>query len=206
MRPLRSIAALALALVPLFTGCGDDKPQKPAEPAPIVYEAKAAPIGDLVAPAQVIAWGGADDPDKLSAGVTAFVQQISPLIPPALDLAKEQLRVKMALTKIDGIDWKKPARVSIFDPKGMPKAMYAVVLTLDNKDALLATLPPTKKERDEGNAITYRDDLGRTVCLNFIDRSVVVTWDKKQFTPNAEHPESWIPPSFGLHPRSGRRT
>jgi len=190
MRPLRSIALLALALAPIFSpllGCGDEKPQKPAEPAPIVYQAKAAPIGDLVAPAQVIAWGGADDPDKLSSGVTAFVQQIVPLMPPVLDLARDQLRVKMALTKVEGIDWKKPAKLSIFDPKGMPKAMYAVALTLASKEALLATLPPNKKERDEGNAITYRDDLGRTICLNFIDGSVVVTWDKKQFEPNAEH-------------------
>ncbi len=187
MRSLRHIALLlALASAPMLPGCGDEKPHV-VEPPPVApFLAKAAPIGQLAAPAQMIAWGGADDLEKLSTGAQAFLSQISPLIPSVLDLAKDQLRAKMALTRLDGIDWKRPARVAIFDPKGMPQASFSLVVTLANKDALIASLPPLRKERDEGNAITYRDDLGRFPCLNFIDDAMVVTWDKKQFEPNRE--------------------
>ena len=186
MRPLRSFAVLALAIAPLLSGCGNDKPPAP-DPAPVVvFQAKPAPLGDLDAPPSMIAWGGAENLEKLSTGAQAFLTQIYPILPAPLDLAKDQLRAKMALTKLDGIDWKKPARVAIFDPRGTPKGNFALVVGLANKDALLATLPPTKKERDEGNAITYRDDLGRYVCLNFIDESVAITWEKKQFEPNKE--------------------
>lgn len=188
MRSLRTLAIVALALAPLFAGCGDDKDKKSPDaglPA-VVIDVKGGPLGDLVPPPSVIAWGGAASVEKLAAGAQVFLQQVTPLAPPVLDLVKDELRHKLSLTKLDGIDWKRPARVAVFDPKNMPKAAITLVLGLASKDALIATLPPVKKENDEGNAITYRDDLGRTICLNFIDDSVVITWDKKQFTPNTE--------------------
>lgn len=186
LRPFAVLASLVLGLAPLLSGCGEDKPPAPEPPPVVVFQAKTAPIGQLQAPAQMIAWGGADNMEKLSTGAQAFLSQISPMIPSLLDAAKDQLRAKMALTRLDGIDWKRPARVALFDPKGMPKASVAIVVTLANKDQLIASLPAARKERDEGNALTYRDDLGRSICLNFIDEAMVVTWDKKQFEPNRE--------------------
>ena len=189
-RPLRSVpslAALALALAPLFAGCADD-PKAPdaGVPGVVLPQVKAGPIGELEAPSSVIAWGGADSVEKLAGGLQALAQQVSPLVPPVLETLNGELRRRLALTKLDGIDWKRPARLAVFDPKGMPKATLALVLPLSNKDVLLASLPPVKKENDEGNAITYKDDLGRVVCLNFIDDSVAVTWDKKQLPSNME--------------------
>lgn len=188
MRRLRTLALLALALAPV-AGCGDEKDQKPvivwALPASVA-DLKGSAIGEIAPPPPVIAWGGADDLDKLGAGVQAFLTQVSPMMPDVLDLVKDELRRRLALTKLDGIDWKRPARVAVFDPKGMPQGSLAVFVPLANKDAFLATLPPARKENDEGNAISYRDDLGRFVYLNFIDNGVAITWDKKQFTDNAD--------------------
>jgi hypothetical protein len=191
MRPLRTLAVLALALAPVFSGCGDDKDLK--KPAiewalpPAAAAAKAAPIEDFVPPASIIAWGGADSVEKLAGGVQAFLAQVSPLLPNVLDLAKDELRRKLVLTRLDGIDWKAPARVAVFDAKANPKASFALIVGLADKAAFLKTLPPSKKENDEGNAISYRDDLGRYVYLSFIDGSVCITWDKKQFPVEAAH-------------------
>jgi hypothetical protein len=188
MRPLRAFAAIALVLLPLLGGCEDEKKPPPAWALPAAAAAvKAAPIEQIEPPPSVIAWGGADNPEKLAAAESAFVAQLSPLVPSVLDVVKDQLRARMSLTRLDGIDWARPARVAVFDPKGMPKAELVVVLTLANKAAFLATLPAAnKKENDEGNAITYRDDLGRSICLSFVDDQVIVTWEKKQFSQNAE--------------------
>lgn len=191
MRSLRTFAAVALLVLPLFSACSDD-PKKPVEPTwslpAEVRDLQGAPLGDIAPPPSVIAWGGASDVEKLAAGAQAFVQQVSPMAPRVLDLAQNELRGRLSMTKLEGIDWKRPARIAIFDPKGMPKAQIALVLGLASKDQLLAGVSPTtpKKMNDEGNAVTYRDDLGRTVCLSFVDDSVVITWDKKQFAANAE--------------------
>lgn len=189
MRSLRSLAAAALLALPLLSACGDDKKPEPVWALPAeAAAAPAAPIGEIAPPAAVIAWGGVDDAEKLASGAQAFAQQVSPMVPRLLDLAQDELRRRLALTKLEGIDWKRPARVAVFDPKGMPKAQLAVVLTVANRDQLLASVPPTvqKKANDEGNAVTWRDDLGRTICLSFVDDAVVITWDKKQFAANAE--------------------
>jgi hypothetical protein len=189
MRSLRALAVFTvLGLAPIFAGCGDDKDKKypDAGQPSAVLEVKGGPISEIVPPASVIAWGGADDFEKLSGGAQAFLQQMLPLAPPVLDLAKDEVRRKLAFTRLEGVDWKKPARVAIFDPKKMPSASVAVVLALSSKEQFMASLPAVKKENDEGNAITYRDDLGRTICLNFIDDAVAVTWEKKQFAPNLE--------------------
>lgn len=190
MRPrrhLRTFAVLALALAPVFAGCGDDKKGPDAgAPGVTLPEVKAGPLGELQAPAPVIAWGGAESVEKLAAGLQAFGQQITPLVPPLMETLNGELRRRLAMTRLEGIDWKRPARVAVFDPKGMPKAVLALVLPLASREQFLAGLPAGKKENDEGNAITYRDDLGRTICLNFIDDSVAVTWDKKQLPSNME--------------------
>lgn len=188
MRSLRSLAAAVLLSLPLFAACGDGG-KKPDAGPPVpsaIANVKPAPIESIAPPASVIAWAGADSLEKLSGGVQAFLQQVMPLAPSVLDLAKDELRRKLSLTKLDGVDFKRPARVAVFDPKGMPKAAYAVVVGLSSKEQLLAALPPTKKENDEGNAITYRDDLGRTICMSFVDDSVVITWDKKQWSQNID--------------------
>jgi len=212
MRSLRTLALLALSLAPIFVGCSDDRDNKSPEAARTAtsLDVKGAPIGELVPPpaviawdgadvekhllsllrlastSRVVAWGGADSVEKLTSGAQAFLQQVTPLAPPLLDLLRDELRRKLALTKLDGIDWKRPARVAVFDPKNTPKAAITLVMGLSSKDLLLANLPAVKKENDEGNAVTYRDDLGRTICLNFIDDSVAVTWEKKQFAANQE--------------------
>lgn len=186
---LRTFAVLAVALAPLVLGCGDDKDKKGPEaaaPPNAAFALQGGPIGEIVPPASVVAWGGADTVDRLAAGAQAFAQQISPLVPPVQETLNGELRRRLALTKLEGVDWSKPARLALFDPKGMPKAVLALVLTLSGKDQFLATLPAVKKENDEGNAITYRDDLGRTICLNFVNDTVVVTWEKKQFPTNIE--------------------
>jgi hypothetical protein len=191
MRSPRFFAALALLVLPLLAACGDDN-KKPAEPEwslpAAVRDLPAGPIGDVAPPPAVIAWGGAADVDRLAGGLQAFVQQVSPIAPRVLDLAQDELRRRLSLTKLEGIDWKRPARLAVFDPKANPKAQIAVVLGLASKDQLLAGISPTvpRKANDEGNAVTYRDDLGRTICLSFVDDSVVVTWDKKQFAANVE--------------------
>src|SRR5262245_50122918 len=136
MRLLRKFAILALALAPVVAGCSDGKDQqKPvvvwALPA-AVAGIKGGPIEQIVPPPAVVAWGGADDAEKLGAGAQAFLAQVSPLMPNILDAARDELRRKMALTRLDGVDWKRPARVAVFDPKGTPKASLAVMITLAN--------------------------------------------------------------------------
>lgn len=191
MRRLRSLSAALLLVLPLFVACGED-PKKPVEPEwslpAAVKDVAAQPIGTIEPPQQVIAWGGASDADKLAGGLSAFAQQVAPLAPRVLDLVQDELRRRLSLTKLSGIDWKRPAKVAVFDPKGMPKAQLAVILTLASKDQLLSGIAPTvpRKPNDEGNALTYRDDLGRTICLSFVDDKVVITWDKKQFASNVE--------------------
>lgn len=191
MRPLRNLAALALLVLPLLTACGDENKTAP-EPGwslpAAARDAQPGPIGEIAPPPSVIAWGGVTDADKLAGGVQALAQQVSPLVPRVLDVAQDELRRRLSMTKLEGIDWKRPARIAFFDAKAAQRTLPAVVLGLASKDQLLAGLPPTiaKKTNDEGNAVTYRDDLGRTVCLSFIDDSVVVTWDKKLFPANAE--------------------
>ncbi|MBK8256080.1 MAG: hypothetical protein IPK82_25855 [Polyangiaceae bacterium] len=189
MRFLRSLAAVLLLSLPLVSGCGDDK--KPSAPTPesvVAPEVTSGPIAEIVPPPSVLAWGGADNVEALVSGLQTFGQNVSPLMPRAFDLMQDELRRRLAMTKLEGLDWKKPARVVMFDPKASPKGQFALVLGLANREQLLSGLPPTtvKKNNDEGNAITYRDDLGRNICLNFIDTSVVITWDKKQFAPNTE--------------------
>ncbi len=128
---------------PSFAGCADD-PKSPdaGVPGVVFPQVKAGPIGELEPPPAVIAWGGADSVEKLAGGLQALAQQVTPLVPPVLETLNGELRRRLALTKLDGVDWKRPARLAVFDPKGMPKAVLALVLPLSNKDQLLASLPP----------------------------------------------------------------
>lgn len=190
MRALRTLTFLALLAVPAVTAaCGDEKKPEPAWTLPSgVADLQGGPIGEIVPPAQVVAWGGADDVDRLAAGMEAFARLVVPALPRVLDAAEDELRRRLAMTKVEGVDWKRPARFAVFDPKGMPRGQVALVLALASREKFLASIPPTlaQKKNDDGNAVTYRDELGRTVCFSFVDDAVVITWDKKQFAANAE--------------------
>lgn len=190
MRFVRTFAALALLVLPLSAvSCGEEKAPEPGWALPAaVRDLQGGPIGEIAPPPTLIAWGGVTDVEKLAGGVQAFAQQVSPLVPRVLDLAQDELRRRLSMTKLDGIDWKRPAKIAFFDDKASKKTLPAVVLGLANKDQLLAGISPAvqQKKNDEGNAVTYRDDLGRHICLSFVDDMVVITWEKKQFASNVE--------------------
>lgn len=180
---------LLLALLGLFLGC-DDADKKPgqtstatAKPKSDLPAAPAGGIADLQAPPEVVAFGGAENFQKLITDVQKLVSGLAPgAVPPPAMLTKE-LATMLKLKNADAVDFSKTARFVLLDPKKHDNPLALIVGT-KGKDKMLASLPDDKKQDDEGNAYSWTTQSGKTAYLNFIDEFAVLSPSKDIYPSN----------------------
>ena len=163
---LLGVLGLALAT----TSCDDKKSDKVTTPTKEVVAS--GPLEKLKAPANVLVYGGTDNPIKLLSKLDGFIGAVAgAATKPEMAAAGLQMSFKLSDAKV--IDLSKPIRVAVFDPKKNPNPLL-VAFGTTGKDKLKAALPSEKKADQEGNAFSYPAG-GRTVYVNFIDDFVVMT-------------------------------
>ena len=160
----------ALALAVATTGCDDKKSDKVTTPTKEVVAS--GPLEKLKAPANVLVYGGTDNPIKLLGKLDAFVGAVTGAATKP-EMAAAGLQMSFKLTDAKVIDLSKPIRVAVFDPKTNPNPLM-IAFGTTGKDKLKAALPADKKTDDVGNAFSYPAG-GRTIYVNFIDDFVVMT-------------------------------
>ena len=175
-RSFRRWLCVAAALL-ATNGCGKDdktsseKAANDAEVAlvPTVPDTAlvAGKLADVAAPADVLAFGGLRNIDQIVAKVQSIAPggaQATPSIAPAI-------AQKLGLKGGAALDLSKPVRLAMFDPRG--KERSAFVFAVKSREALVESLPATKKVDEQGNAYGY----GRAsdAFLNFVGDFAVFT-------------------------------
>ena len=180
------IVAFALAAPLGLTACEDKKPPpvvttESAKPAaePIVKR----PIGDLVAPPEVVLFGGIEDVAKVADPISEMAAMANPGAPKLSAQLPKIATETLGLGAPDGLDFAKPVRIAILDPKKHVRGFGVFMLHVKSEEALLATAPPTRAINDQGNAYGW-DIQGGRVYLNLVGDVAVFTMEPTTFAQN----------------------
>jgi hypothetical protein len=183
LRPL----GLVTAIVALGVGCEDKKPvpatveSAAPPPAPIAKHA----LAELEVPADIVVFGGIEDVGKIAdplstmaSGVTRAPMQLKSQLP---RLASETL----GLTSADAIDFDKPVRLAVLDPKKHVRGFGVFMVHVKDEQGLVAASPPNRATNDQGNAYGW-DVPGGRMYLNMVGDVAVFTMEPATFSEHQQ--------------------
>ncbi len=178
----RSLSFALLAATTFASACEDKKPVpvtvESAKPAPPPTPVRG--LAELTAPPDVVVFGGIEDVGKLA----------DPLSTMAASATRAPIQLRAQLPKIvaetlglnsaEAIDFTKPVRVAILDPKKHVRGFGVFMLHVKDENALVSTTPPTRALNDQGNAYGW-DIQGGRIYLNMVGDVAVFTMEPGTF-------------------------
>lgn len=177
-----AFAFLALLIVAVWgVGCADDTPNEQAAESAVPPQ-EIVPTGtieQLVAPENVVAFGGANDVNGTLSKLQGFIAGAAPG-PATPGVAAKGLQTNFRLTNTDWLDLQQPVRFAIVDPTGnvIP---FVFAVAISDRAAMAEALPKDKTEDDHGNAFSYRAGVGKVAYLNVIDDFAVFSMARDIF-------------------------
>ena len=140
-----------------------------------------ATLATLQVPKQVVAFGGTDSLAKLLEGTAAAGKDLHPMAANISIMGQALLQQGLGLTSPAGLDLTGPMRFALVDPKKYESGPVILVLKMATQEKFVASLPATKKEKDQGNAYSCVPMGGQQTFFNFMDGYVVATHQPKLF-------------------------
>lgn len=168
--------AVALCALAMTWGCGKKDGDGATGEKPQAQQKKEAP--KLVAPAEVLFYGGTESASAMLGGLHKLASQVMPGAPDLSTGLTGALQNQLRLKTPDALDLGKPMRFAGFDPKKVKAGESAAILIgTKGKDALEKALPDDKKAGEQGDAFVVPPigGTGPSSFVNFLGDTLVIT-------------------------------